>query len=120
MAVPYRSHSHILSSYRAYSYKYDPSNAGNWSEIHTFLGLLLKGIILLLPYLKGPTLIRSHLSIIWIWFSYVILLTLSDHSGYHLPGVPSPEAHDFHHLKTTQFFGLLGLLDYLRESLKLV
>ncbi|RWS18811.1 fatty acid hydroxylase domain-containing protein 2-like protein [Leptotrombidium deliense] len=40
-----------------------------------------------------------------------MLTTLNDHSGYHLPFFPSPEAHDFHHLKFTQNFGVLGILD---------
>lgn len=63
---------------------------------------------------KGPVLMRSHLSITWLWFTYAIVRTLNDHSGYHLPGFPSPEAHDYHHLKFTECFGFCGILDYLR------
>ncbi len=33
-------------------------------------------------------------------------------TGYHLPFMPSPEAHDFHHLRFSNCFGVLGLLDY--------
>ena len=45
-----------------------------------------------------------------------ILRTLNDHSGYHLPFFPSPEAHDFHHLKFTECYGFLGILDYLHGT----
>jgi methylsterol monooxygenase len=45
-----------------------------------------------------------------------ILRTLNDHSGYHLPFFPSPEAHDFHHLKFNECYGFLGILDYLHGT----
>jgi sterol desaturase/sphingolipid hydroxylase (fatty acid hydroxylase superfamily) len=44
------------------------------------------------------------------------LSTLNAHSGYHFPLFPSPEAHDFHHLKFTQCYGVLGILDYLHGT----
>lgn len=70
----------------------------------------------------------SHVATAWLWFSLAILSTLNAHSGYHLPFFPSPEAHDFHHLKYVLFahfrrdgaymfcrfnncFGVLGVLD---------
>ena len=37
--------------------------------------------------------------------------TLNNHSGYHLPFLPSSESHDFHHAKFDVNFGSLGLLD---------
>jgi sterol desaturase/sphingolipid hydroxylase (fatty acid hydroxylase superfamily) len=45
-----------------------------------------------------------------------LLSTLNAHSGYHFPLFPSPEAHDFHHLKFTQCYGVLGILDYLHGT----
>ena len=30
-----------------------------------------------------------------------IASTINSHSGYHFPFMPSPEAHDFHHLKVS-------------------
>ena len=38
----------------------------------------------------------------WLWYSLDLLSTLNAHSGYHFLLFPSPEAHDFHHLKFTQ------------------
>ncbi|XP_077292573.1 fatty acid hydroxylase domain-containing protein 2 isoform X2 [Arctopsyche grandis] len=64
-----------------------------------------------LPPIVGVGIMGSHIATAWLWFSLVILSTLNSHSGYHLPFFPSPEAHDFHHLKFNQCFGVLGVLD---------
>jgi methylsterol monooxygenase len=52
-----------------------------------------------LPLFLGPLIMGSHLATIWLWLLLSIMITLNDHSGYHLPFYPSPEPHDFHHLK---------------------
>lgn len=67
------------------------------------------------PYL-GPLLMGSHAATSWLWFTIAILSTLNAHSGYHFPFFPSPEAHDFHHLKFNQNFGMLGVLDRLHGT----
>ena len=41
----------------------------------------------------------SHVATGWLWFSLAVATTLVSHCGYHLPFLPSPEAHDFHHQK---------------------
>ena len=90
----------------------------------------------LLPVLLGPLVMGSHRSIISIWLIIVHIVTLNDHSGYHFPLMPSPEFHDYHHLKYVmlyytflpyyrshsqlcfdyfrfnQNFGRMGILDY--------
>lgn len=53
----------------------------------------------ILPPFLGVLVMGSHVATSWLWFSLAILSTLNAHSGYHLPFFPSPEAHDFHHLK---------------------
>ncbi|XP_035788386.1 fatty acid hydroxylase domain-containing protein 2-like [Anopheles albimanus] len=65
----------------------------------------------LVPPFVGIFLLGSHVAVAWLWFTLVILSTLNAHSGYHLPFFPSPEAHDFHHLKFNQCYGVLGVLD---------
>ncbi|XP_014208861.1 fatty acid hydroxylase domain-containing protein 2 isoform X2 [Copidosoma floridanum] len=65
----------------------------------------------LLPPFLGVFLLGSHVATAWLWFCLAILSTLNAHSGYHLPFFPSPEAHDFHHLKFNQCYGVLGVLD---------
>ncbi|KAL0278433.1 UNVERIFIED_CONTAM: hypothetical protein PYX00_000257 [Menopon gallinae] len=70
----------------------------------------------LIPPFIGVFLMGSHVATAWLWFSLAILSTLNAHSGYHLPFFPSPEAHDFHHLKHNQCYGVLGLLDRLHGT----
>jgi fatty acid hydroxylase domain-containing protein 2 len=52
-----------------------------------------------LPIGLGIGIMQSHILINWIWIGYSNLQTLTAHSGYHLPFLMSPEAHDFHHAK---------------------
>lgn len=68
------------------------------------------------PISAGPLIMGSHLATTWLWFSIALTSTIISHSGYHLPFLPSPEAHDFHHLKFTNNFGVLGVLDRLHGT----
>lgn len=70
----------------------------------------------ILPIYFGPLMMGSHAATSWLWFSLAILSTLNAHSGYHYPFFPSPEAHDFHHLKFNQNYGVLGVLDRLHGT----
>jgi len=65
----------------------------------------------LIPVFMGPFIMGSHFSCIWLWSCISISSTQVSHGGYHLPFFPSPEAHDFHHLKFTNNFGVMGVLD---------
>ncbi|XP_043218286.1 fatty acid hydroxylase domain-containing protein 2-like isoform X1 [Amphibalanus amphitrite] len=69
-----------------------------------------------LPPFLGVLLLGSHVATAWLWFSMALLSTINAHSGYHLPFFPSPEAHDFHHLKFNQCYGVLGVLDRLHGT----
>ena len=53
---------------------------------------------------------------VWLWGALVTMNSINAHSDYHLPFFPSNEAHDFHHLKFNQCFGVLGILDYLHGT----
>jgi len=70
----------------------------------------------LIPPSLGPGLMKSHLVTTWLWYTVMVIITLSDHSGYHLPFAPSPEAHDYHHLKFNQYYGTLGIMDYIHGT----
>lgn len=70
----------------------------------------------LFPVALGPLLMGSHLATTWMFFALAILSTTVAHSGYHFPFLPSPEAHDFHHLKFNQNYGVLGVLDRLHGT----
>lgn len=60
----------------------------------------------------------SHVATAWFWFGLAILSTLNAHSGYHLPFFPSPEAHDFHHLKYACYvnFYQIIIINYLKTA----
>lgn len=70
----------------------------------------------LLGPMLGPLICGSHIATAWLWYSLALLSTLNAHSGYHFPLFPSPEAHDFHHLKFNQCYGVLGILDYIHGT----
>ncbi|ELT89490.1 hypothetical protein CAPTEDRAFT_172660 [Capitella teleta] len=70
----------------------------------------------LLPPVLGPIFLGSHIAAAWIWFALALISTTVSHSGYHLPLLPSPEAHDFHHAKFVNNFGVLGVLDHLHGT----
>lgn len=59
---------------------------------------------------------KMHCEFIKYRFLLAIFSTTISHSGYHLPFLPSPEAHDFHHLKFNNCFGVLGVLDRLHGT----
>ena len=56
-------------------------------------------VSILLPTMAGPFIMGSHLSVAWLWYTMASVSTVIGHSGYHFPFLPSPEPHDYHHLK---------------------
>ncbi|XP_029439989.1 fatty acid hydroxylase domain-containing protein 2 [Rhinatrema bivittatum] len=70
----------------------------------------------MLPPMVGPMILGSHVATIMLWFCLALLSTTISHCGYHLPFLPSPEFHDFHHLKFNQCYGVLGVLDRLHAT----
>lgn len=70
----------------------------------------------LFPVWLGPMVMGSHMSVVWIWYVIAVLNTTVSHCGYHFPVLQSPEAHDYHHLKFNQMFGVMGVLDRLHGT----
>jgi len=70
----------------------------------------------ILPVTLGPLIMGSHMGSLVMWTCIVITSTQISHGGYHLPLLPSPEAHDYHHLKFINNFGVLGVLDRLHGT----
>lgn len=70
----------------------------------------------MLPVALGPVLLGSHLTSTCMWYCLALISTTLSHCGYHLPFLPSPEFHDFHHLRFTQCFGVFGFLDRLHGT----
>ncbi|MPC17556.1 Fatty acid hydroxylase domain-containing protein 2 [Portunus trituberculatus] len=70
----------------------------------------------MIPIMVGPILLGSHPATIWLWVFLATVNVLVHHSGYHLPFLPSPQFHDYHHLKFTGCYGVLGVLDRLHGT----
>ncbi|XP_063888135.1 fatty acid hydroxylase domain-containing protein 2-like [Scylla paramamosain] len=70
----------------------------------------------MVPIMVGPILLGSHPATIWLWVFLATVNVLVHHSGYHLPFLPSPQFHDYHHLKFTGCYGVLGVLDRLHGT----
>ncbi|XP_052896642.1 fatty acid hydroxylase domain-containing protein 2-like [Anopheles moucheti] len=70
----------------------------------------------MIPPMIGIQLMKAHIFTTAIWFPLVILNTIRDHCGYHLPFFPSSEYHDYHHAKFTECFGTFGYLDWLHGT----
>jgi len=60
----------------------------------------------------GPLIMGTPLSVHWVWFCWLIVQTMNDHSGYHFPLAFSPEFHDYHHLKFHTSYGWLTFWDW--------
>ncbi len=48
-------------------------------------------------FILCPALVGAHLSTTWVYWAMGNASTMLAHSGYHLPLLPSPQSHDFHH-----------------------
>ncbi|XDC76069.1 hypothetical protein R6Z07F_007242 [Ovis aries] len=68
------------------------------------------------PLRQLSPLMVSHLPSITTWTSLALIFTVISHCGYHLPFLPSPEFHDYHHQKVDQCYAALGMLDYLHGT----
>lgn len=67
----------------------------------------------LLPPVLGPALMNSNVCTGLIWFATVAISTVTDHSGYHLPFLKSPEFHNHHHVAFSECFGSCGIMDFI-------
>lgn len=90
------------------------TSPGGMTAIYTHPIEYLFGV--LIPSHFGPILCGSHLVTQTVWYMAAIINTINSHSGYHLPLMPSPEAHDYHHATFTNCFGVLGILDWLHGT----
>eukprot|EP00800_Vazella_pourtalesii_P000872 TRINITY_DN10748_c0_g1_i1.p1 TRINITY_DN10748_c0_g1~~TRINITY_DN10748_c0_g1_i1.p1 ORF type:complete len:316 (+),score=38.64 TRINITY_DN10748_c0_g1_i1:311-1258(+) len=70
----------------------------------------------IIPLLAGPTVLGSHAATMWLWMTLAMINTLTTHSGYHLPLLPSPEGHDYHHANFSENYGSMGVLDHLHGT----
>ena len=57
------------------------------------------GVGNLMTVASGPLVAGSCQVATLAWIAAATAVTIIHHSGYHLPLLPSPEFHDYHHLK---------------------
>ncbi|KAJ3332760.1 Chromosome 5 4 [Blyttiomyces sp. JEL0837] len=69
-----------------------------------------------LPIVLGPLLMGTHLLTYWYWLTTGLIVTITTHSGFNIPGFPSPIRHDFHHYRFNYNYGVLGILDWLHGT----
>ncbi|XP_050417708.1 fatty acid hydroxylase domain-containing protein 2 isoform X1 [Patella vulgata] len=112
-------YSHRLFHHR-YLYKYIHKRHHEWTASIGLVSIYSHPIehifSNLLPPFLGPLLMGCHIATAWLWFCVALMSTTVAHCGYHFPFLPSPEAHDYHHLKFNQNFGVLGVLDRLHGT----
>lgn len=53
----------------------------------------------LLPVAAAFPFLKCHVSTALLWLTIVVVTTLNDHCGHHLPFLHSSELHDYHHLR---------------------
>nr|CAB3244922.1 fatty acid hydroxylase domain-containing protein 2-like [Phallusia mammillata] len=70
----------------------------------------------ILTVVIAPTIVRCHVFTTCVWIAMATLNTVHAHSGYHFPGMPSPESHDYHHVYINQCYGFSGILDHLHGT----
>ncbi|XP_054754001.2 fatty acid hydroxylase domain-containing protein 2-like isoform X2 [Lytechinus pictus] len=68
------------------------------------------------PPALGVVIAGSHFLVASVWFNVALFVSILTHSGYHLPFLPSPEFHDYHHFKFNNNYGVLGILDRLHGT----
>ncbi|XP_057376864.1 fatty acid hydroxylase domain-containing protein 2-like [Daphnia carinata] len=66
-----------------------------------------------IPVALGPMLINPHLVTLWIWYVFVHVRGLYNHTGYQLPWFPSAHHHDYHHMASNACYGRTLAIDWL-------
>lgn len=52
-----------------------------------------------LPVVAAFPVMKPHILTALLWLTVVVVTTINDHSGHHLPFLHSSERHDYHHMK---------------------
>lgn len=65
---------------------------------------------------QGPMLMNPHLVTLWIWYNFVHLRGINNHTGYQFPWLPASEHHDYHHMASHSCYGRTIVMDWLHGT----
>jgi methylsterol monooxygenase len=65
----------------------------------------------LIPIICGV--LRCHVISVFIWFTIILIYNQLIHCGYHLPFLPSPETHSYHHTQWGNIHRRIGWFETL-------
>jgi len=71
----------------------------------------------IIPVIGAFPILRCHILTALLWISIVIITTLNDHSGHHLPFLHSSEIHDYHHMTFNMNYSIYGIMDLIHDTL---
>jgi sterol desaturase/sphingolipid hydroxylase (fatty acid hydroxylase superfamily) len=61
-------------------------------------------------------LMNPHLVTLWIWYIFVHLRGINNHTGYQFPWLPTAEHHDYHHMSSHSCYGRTLAMDWLHGT----
>ncbi|XP_070506419.1 fatty acid hydroxylase domain-containing protein 2-like [Chironomus tepperi] len=71
-----------------------------------------------LPIALSIMILNIPVATSWIILTTIVIETLGNHSGYHIPFLHSAQFHDWHHIRVNECYGTNGILDEYYETNK--
>ncbi|EFX79387.1 hypothetical protein DAPPUDRAFT_319685 [Daphnia pulex] len=72
--------------------------------------------LLLSAAAMGPLLMNPHIITQWVWYAFVQLRSVNEHTGYEFPWLPSAEHHNYHHIMSNACYSHSYFLDWLHGT----
>lgn len=107
-------HSFCLQHQNGIFSQHDSNRIGKFNIIFiTYYLPYYYGFFVCFRCFKGPVLINPHLVTLWMWYVFVHVRGLYNHTGYQLPWLPSSQHHDYHHMASNACYGRTLAIDWL-------
>jgi sterol desaturase/sphingolipid hydroxylase (fatty acid hydroxylase superfamily) len=59
---------------------------------------------------------NPHIITQWVWYAFVQLRSVNEHTGYEFPWLPSAEHHYYHHIMSNACYSHSYFLDWLHGT----
>jgi sterol desaturase/sphingolipid hydroxylase (fatty acid hydroxylase superfamily) len=59
---------------------------------------------------------NPHIITQWVWYTFVQLRSVNEHTGYEFPWLPSAEHHNYHHIMSNACYSHSYFLDWLHGT----